>query len=80
MFNFILQRTNEIKADQKEIIEASNGGLADIKKRKDGYNEQLQIALNEKAEIENLVKVIKHTTNQRVDELIAALKTIHEGR
>ena len=76
----ISQCINEIKADQKEIIEASNGGLADIKKRKDGYNEQLQIALNEKAEIENLVKVIKHTTNQRVDELIAALKTIHEGR
>jgi GTPase Era involved in 16S rRNA processing len=71
---------SEIKADQNEIIEASNGSLDDIKKRKEDYEKQLQEAAKEKTEIEHLVEVIRHTTNQRVEELISELKEVQQGR
>lgn len=76
----INQCMNAIKADQNEIIEVSKGSLDNIKKRKDAYRKQIQDASTEKEDIERLVKTIKHTTNQRVDELISELKKLQEGR
>ena len=66
--------------DQNEIIGASEGSLADIRKRKEDYEKQLQEATNEREEIERLIKVIKHTTNQRVEELLSALQTVQQER
>ena len=71
---------NDVKMDQNEIIGASEGSLADIRKRKEDYEKQLQEATNEREEIERLIKVIKHTTNQRVEELLSALQTVQQER
>lgn len=66
----------KIKAAQKEIIEASQGGIEEIKKKKAEYDDKYQKAEQDKNELESLLKKLKIATSQRADELEKAIKSL----
>lgn len=66
----------KIKTTQEEIIEASQGGIEEIKKKQAEYDAKYQEAEKEKNELESLLKKLKLTTSQRADELEKAIKNL----
>lgn len=70
----IKETMTKIKVAQKEIIETSQGGIEDIKKKQAEYDAKYQEAEADKKELENLLKKLKMATSQRADELEKAIK------
>lgn len=66
----------KVKAAQKEIIEASQGGIEEIKKKQAEYEAKYQEAEQDKKELEALLKKLKIATSQRADELEKAIKSL----
>lgn len=66
----------KVKAAQAEIIEASQGGIEEIKKKQAEYHAKYQEAENDKKELEALLKNLKMATTQRADELAKAIKDL----
>ena len=66
----------KVKAVQEEIIEASQGGIEEIKKKQAEYHAKYQEAENDKKELEALLKNLKMATTQRADELEKAIKNL----
>lgn len=66
----------KVKAAQKEIIEASQGGIEEIKKKQAEYDSKYQEAEQDKRELEGLLKKLKMATSQRADELEKAIKSL----
>ncbi len=66
----------KVKAAQEEIIEASQGGIEEIKKKQAEYHAKYQEAENDKKELEALLKNLKMATTQRADELEKAIKNL----
>lgn len=66
----------KVKAAQEEIIEASQGGIEEIKKKQAEYDAKYQEAEKDKKELEGLLKKLKMATSQRADELEKAIKSL----
>lgn len=66
----------KVKTAQEEIIEASQGGIEEIKKKQAEYHAKYQEAENDKKELEWLLKSLKMATTQRADALEKAIKNL----
>lgn len=67
-----------VKAEQEEVIKASQGGIEEIKKKQAEYAAKCQEAENDKRELESLLRKLKRATSQRADELEKAIKGLAE--
>lgn len=72
----IKETMTKIRAAQEEIIQVSQGGIEEIKKKQAEYNEKYQEAEADKKELESLLKKLKMATSQRADELEKAIKNM----
>ncbi len=67
-----------LRDEQQEIIDTSNKGLDEIRKKKEEYEEKVKAAEEEKKSLEQLVSSVKFATTKRAEELIAAIKALSE--
>lgn len=74
----IKETMTKLKSAQEEIIQVSQGGIEEIKKKQAEYNEKYQEAEADKKELEKLLKQLKMATSQRADELEKAIKNMAE--
>lgn len=66
----------KVKSTQKEIIEVTQGGIEEIKKKQAEYDMKYKEAEQDKKDLEGLLKKIKVATSQRADELEKAIKNL----
>lgn len=66
----------KVKAAQEEIINTSQGGIEEIKKKQAEYHAKYQEAEEDRKELENLLKKLKIATSQRADDLEKAIKSL----
>lgn len=66
----------KVRAAQEEIIEVSQGGIEEIKKKQAEYHAKCQEAENDKKELESLLKSLKMATTQRANDLEKAIKNL----
>lgn len=74
----IKEAMDKIKAAQEEIIQTSQGGIDEIKKKQAEYDSKYKEAEADKKELERLLKRLKMATSQRADELEKAIKGLVE--
>lgn len=74
----IREAMKKIKASQEEIIQTSQGGIEEIKKKQIEYDSKYKEAESDKKELEILLKKLKMATSQRADELERAIKGLAE--
>jgi len=74
----IKEAMEKIKAAQEEIIQTSQGGIEEIKKKQEEYALKYEEAEADKKELDNLLKKLKKVTSQRADELEKAIKGLAE--
>lgn len=74
----IKEAMEKIKSAQEEIIQTSQGGIEEIKKKQAEYDSKYKEAEADKKELETLLKRLKMATSQRADELEKAIKGLAE--
>lgn len=74
----IKEAMGKIKASQEEIIQTSQGGIDEIKKKQAEYDSKFKEAEADKKKLENLLKQLKIITSKRADELEKAIKGLAE--
>lgn len=72
----IRETMTKVKEAQEEVIEVSQGGIEEIKKKQAEYEAKYQEADKDKKELEGLLKKLKKATSQRADELEKAIKSL----
>lgn len=74
----IKEAMDKIKSAQEEIIQTSQGGIEEIRKKQAEYDSKYKEAEVDKKELETLLKKLKMATSQRADELEKAIKVLAE--
>lgn len=73
----IKETLEKIKVNQREIIEASQGDLEEIKKKQQEYEKKCKEAEKDKKELDEMLKKLKVGTTKRADELEKAIKNLN---
>ena len=76
----IAEQLRRLRDEQKEIIDTSNKGLDEIRKKKEEYEAKVKAAEEEKKSLEQLVSSIKVETTKHAEELIATIKALSKKR
>ena len=80
--NFLLCKSeiselmHKMKANQQEVIEISEKGIDEIRRKRDEYARKLDETVTDKKEMDKLLKTIKLATTKRVEELTLAIKSM----
>lgn len=72
----IKEAMEKVKTAQEEIIETSQGGIEEIKKKQAEYDKKYQEAVEDKKELEELLKTLKLATSKRAEALEKAIKDL----
>ena len=67
---------NNIKKNQQEIIDTAQGGIEEIKKKKEEYEKKYKEAEEDKKELDHLIELLRKQTSDRADELAEQIKDL----
>lgn len=80
--NFLLCKSEiselmqKIKTNQQEVIDASEKGINEIRRKRDEYAKKLEESATDKKDMDKLLKTIRFATTKRVEELTLAIKSM----
>ena len=67
---------NNIKKNQQEIIDTAQGGIEEIKKKKEEYEKKYKEAEEDKKELDHLIELLRKQTSDRADELAEQIRDL----
>lgn len=70
----LVQLFLSIKQNQAELLEAANGNIEDVRKKREGSLQLLQESEKEKAELSRMLKQLKLLTTKRAEDLYSTIR------
>lgn len=67
---------NNIKKNQQEIIDTAQGGIEEIKKKKEEYEKKYKEAEEDKKELDHLIELLRKQTSDRAAELAEQIRDL----